>query len=262
MANSFLDHLVDVDLEKVDGLRSLAERLATVGLATFQLHSPDADSLLRVASGVGRVVGHRDADARGITSIAAKPVESRGGYGGFSRQDLPVHTDRSGTADPPTLLLMLCHYASPDGGDSTFVDGAELYSTLATTHPDLLLALEASDCATFGGADEPHVTSVFPDLGEDHIGVRFRCDDLASFSPSLSAQLPQLLDLMRELTFGFRLEGGQGYALQNWRWLHGRTGFAGDREAYRALVEVLPGSPIRRGFPRPRGANRSLSLVA
>lgn len=46
----------------------------------------------------------------------------------------------------------------------------------------------------------------------------------------------------------FRLSVGQGYAVQNGRWLHGRGRFSGNREMLRILGHPLSGIPIRYGF--------------
>jgi alpha-ketoglutarate-dependent taurine dioxygenase len=82
--------------------------------------------------------------------------------------------------------------------------------------------------------------------------MRFRHDDLARFSPAVISILPQLLELIHARTRRFTLNPGQGYILQNGRWLHGRTAFVGRRQMYRVLGHPHPpyrlGRSIRLGF--------------
>lgn len=89
--------------------------------------------------------------------------------------------------------------------------------------------------------------------------IRFRQDDLARFSPGVTAVLPELLEVIRTRTVRFKLRAGQGYVLQNGRWLHGRTGFTGRRRMHRILGEPYPadrlGGSVGFGFtPNPTHA--------
>jgi hypothetical protein len=89
--------------------------------------------------------------------------------------------------------------------------------------------------------------------------VRFRQDELARFSPAVTAVLPQLLEAIRRRTIRFALNVGQGYVVQNGRWLHGRSGFDGLREMHRILGEPhppeRPGRIVGFGFtPNPTDA--------
>jgi hypothetical protein len=52
--------------------------------------------------------------------------------------------------------------------------------------------------------------------------------------------------LISDQTLAVPLEAGQGYLVQNGWWLHGRTRFAGQRLAWRILVEPWP---IEQGIP-------------
>jgi hypothetical protein len=46
----------------------------------------------------------------------------------------------------------------------------------------------------------------------------------------------------------FRLNAGQGYILDNHRWLHGRRAFTGQRVMYRVNGNPLPHLGITPGF--------------
>jgi len=47
-----------------------------------------------------------------------------------------------------------------------------------------------------------------------------------------------MLPVVRELSLIKRLRAGQGYLIDNLRWLHGRTYVVGTRSAYRLLLST------------------------
>ncbi len=116
--------------------------------------------LLALASGLATIVPHRDSDVAGLTTIT--DLGGGGGFGraGFTRCALDPHTDRSGAAYPPALLMMSCGQPAARGGDCVVVDGKAVYDDLVEHHPDAAEALRASRSALFGGA-AGHLGSVF-----------------------------------------------------------------------------------------------------
>jgi hypothetical protein len=247
MYPSFETFSVDVAAGKP--LAPLISRLTDTGIATFALSRVNADSLIELAESLGTVMPHRDADEYGVTRIVSGSRATGPGYAGFSTNALPLHTDRAGTPAPPTLLVMLCSVPADSGGESIFVDGEELFSVLAHERPDILAAAQRPGCVFFGGDGDALRTSIFSKIDERRVAVRFRSDELATIMRPLRDHLPALLAIMERLSIRIPLRCGQGYVVQNGRWLHGRTAFTGQREAYRVLVEPPRYSPIRRGFP-------------
>jgi hypothetical protein len=87
---SLVDVLTDRGLVLVDGLATSAD-------------------LLRLACSIATVVPHRDSGADGVTTLADLGAATvRSGFAGFSACALNPHTDRSGVAHPPGLLMMSC----------------------------------------------------------------------------------------------------------------------------------------------------------
>jgi alpha-ketoglutarate-dependent taurine dioxygenase len=226
-----------VDLRARDGRTTLLDRLADHGLATFD-HIDARQEALALLRSIARVVPHRDSDPDGVTVLTASEptAEVRSGYAGFSSRGLVPHTDGSSLPRPPTLILLLCVSPAANGGATEVVDGRDLYNSLAVEAPQVLRELVTPRSALFGKGTG-HLGSVFERVGRQAMCIRFRYDDLARFSPATTAVLPRFVELMRSRTLRFTLGPGQGYVLQNGRWLHGRTGFHGRREMYRILGE-------------------------
>lgn len=72
---------------------------------------------------------------------------------------------------------------------------------------------------------------------------RFRFDDSIQLSASLVARVRGLFKILYRNAFAVELQQGQGYLLDNHRFLHGRTAFSGSRELLRALVNLPPPQP-------------------
>jgi alpha-ketoglutarate-dependent taurine dioxygenase len=99
----------------------------------------DSADLLRLANTIATIVPHRDSDSVGLTTIAdlgARRVRS--GLAGFSACALNPHTDRSGIAGPPALLMMSCGQPASSGGECTVIDGKAVFDDLAESQPEAL----------------------------------------------------------------------------------------------------------------------------
>jgi alpha-ketoglutarate-dependent taurine dioxygenase len=209
-----------------------------------------ADDLLRLAHSIATIVPHRDSDPAGLTTIADVGGHVRSGFAGFSACALNPHTDRSGIATPPVLLMMSCGQPASSGGECVVIDGKAVYDNLAESDPKVLKALSAPRSVLFGGA-AGHLGSIFTRIG-DRITVRLRLDELAQFSPEIAHRLPVLKATIDRHVNMFRLNVGQGYILDNYRWLHGRRAFSGQRVMYRVNGNPLPHLGITHGFEPAR----------
>src|SRR5262249_21328518 len=148
---------------------------------------------------------------------------------------------------PPSLLLLACVTPANAGGETFVVDGKALREMLATEEPESLRALATPRSAYFGDGTG-RLGSVFEDVGSNRLALRLRLDGLGRFSPDATHALSKLRELIGRFQVAFRLNAGQGYAVQNGRWLHGRGRFSGHREMLRILGHPLPGRPLRYGF--------------
>jgi alpha-ketoglutarate-dependent taurine dioxygenase len=82
-----------------------------------------SDDLLRLAHSIAMIMPHRDSDTAGLTTIAEVGGKIRSGFVGFSACALNPHTDRSGIAHPPALLMMSCGQPASTGGECFLIDG-------------------------------------------------------------------------------------------------------------------------------------------
>lgn len=194
--------------------------------------------LLGLARSIGTVIPHPNSGPDGVTAI-----EDRGAHeaalAGFTRSALSPHTDRSGVAEPPGLLLTSCGREPLAGGESVLVDGRAVYDELAVTAPVALDALHAPRSAMLGGADG-HLGAVFTRCPDGVVAIRLRLDALARFAPVVVPHLPALRAAMRRHTVTLPVTAGTGYVLDNHRWLHGRLGYEGPRLMYRVTAEPDP----------------------
>jgi hypothetical protein len=158
------------------------------------------------------------------------------------------HTDGSALPESPRLLIMVCLRPAVEGGDSVLIDGYQVYQAIAGTDPQMLDALCARDSVHFGtGAG--YLGSIFRPLPGGRIAVRFRFDDLARFSPTVGRRVDGFRRLLARYERRGRLHAGDGYVLLNDRWLHGCTGFRGDRLMLQVLGDPLSQHAIPTGFP-------------
>ncbi len=191
-----------------------------------------------VLSELGSIISHPDAGADGATAVEAgsgrEPV--REGRRGLSRQALFPHTDRSVASEPPALLAFWCEAPARHGGFSVFADGRRLHRRLACTRPDTLEALEASGRYLFRYDDAHTGRAVFETMGSGRRRLRYRKDDFLYAAPSAWAHLERFARLIEDNLITVKLGRGQGYIVQNTRWLHGRTAFIGARSCKRLLA--------------------------
>lgn len=87
---------------------------------------------------------------------------------------------------------------------------------------------------------------MFTEHSDGRVSVRLRLDSLARFSPIVQSYLPCLRSALSTYQVRLPLGAGQGYLLDNERWLHAREAFTGSRLCWRALGE--PRFPLPNGF--------------
>lgn len=214
------------------------------GIVTIdQLRSRQA-----VRSYAGRVMTlwkHPDSDADRLTTIRESvPRARRVGQGGFGRGELAPHTERSSVPRPPRLMMLVCLRKADAGGEVLLTDGQAVHEHLSRTAPEALEHMSRPGTAFYGDGGG-HASQIFTPL-TGRASLRFRRDQLAQFSPLIQRFLPHLDEAIAAHQRAFLLEPGQGYIVDNHRYLHARAAFDGPRECVRALGE--PRFPIRPGF--------------
>ncbi|MEU8091688.1 TauD/TfdA family dioxygenase [Micromonospora chalcea] len=253
-----VDDLPHVDLRVPDSVARILSGLATHGIAIFQ-GGTERNDLLCVARSLISIRAHRDSDFDGVTTIARRPASKVGrtSLAGFTDRELWPHTEGSAVCRPPRVLMLACLRPARTGGRSHLVDGRDLYDEIARTDPAMLAALSTPRSAYFGGGSG-HLGAVFEQTTEGRMTVRLRLDELARFAPILAPSIDQLRTLVQQLTIPVDLRAGHGYVLLNDRWLHGRTGFTGNRMMLRIIGDPLSTDGLPSGFCPAEAPQRAL----
>ncbi|GHJ39959.1 TauD/TfdA family dioxygenase [Streptomyces sp. TS71-3] len=244
-----------IDLTTMAEEAAIAARLRDVGLVSLDgLTSRSA--VLAFAARIMDLARHRDSDSDGLTAIRDTGRHAhREGFAGFGDGELALHTDRSGTPDPPRLVLLVCGKAADQGGECLLTDGKAVHTQLITGDREAAQAL-AQPRTTYFGDGDGQAAEVFTIHRDHRVSVRLRLDGLARWTPTVEPYVPLLRATAVQHQISLALAPGQGYLLDNERWLHGRRAFVGDRLCWRALG--YPRFPMPRGFmparspvPRP-----------
>jgi hypothetical protein len=240
-----------VDLTSADAEAKVAERLRCTGLIIFD-GLAERRSVLAFATRIMAVTPHRDSDSDGLTTIRDIPGKcGLAGYAGLGRGELLAHTEGSSLPEPPRLLLLACQRPADQGGECLLADGRAVHADLSTSWHEAAVMLSRPRTAFFGAGDG-HCTQVFTVHPGGRVTLSLRQDGLARWSPLASPYLPYLGKAITRHQFRLPLAPGQGYLLDNHRWLHARTQFTGDRCYLRALGE--PRAGLADGFEISPGA--------
>jgi hypothetical protein len=242
-ATLFASHFVDV--RAPHSADACAARLQDTGLVTVDgLLSRQA--VLAFAERLMRIVPHPHSGPDGLTPIYDTGTHAhRIGFAGLGRGELEAHTERAGVPHPPRLMLLVCLRPADDGGEVLLADGHDVLASLCAEGRDTAVVLSKPRTAYFG-AGAGHPSQVFTVHADGRVSVRLRQDGLARWSPIVHPYLPFVRRAITGCQRRLRLEPGQGYLLDNHRWLHARAGFSGDRLCLRALGDPLV--PMLAGF--------------
>lgn len=230
-AGPFATH--HVDLTASGALARVAARVSAAGLVTVSGLTTRA-AVLDFAAQVMTVTPHRDSGADGLTAIFnTGRHEKIPGARGLTSSELALHTEGSQQTHPPRLMLLVCTHPATRGGQVRLVDGRAVFADLEQ-YPDAVAALSSPRACFFGGSGGLFAP-VFARQPGGRVSVRLRQDELARWNPLAQIHLHLLRKTMDKHEQVLTLRAGQGYLLDNERFLHARTAFEGSRRCYRAL---------------------------
>ncbi|MFF2213421.1 TauD/TfdA family dioxygenase [Streptomyces antibioticus] len=238
--------------------RTVMVRLRERGIALVEgLES--RGEVLAFARQVMTLVPHPDSDPDALTTIHDRGAAAfrQPGLAGLGSGELLAHTERSSIPRPPRLMLLVCLRAANSGGDVLLTDGRALHASLLEHAPHVVEMMALPGTAFYGDGGGHH-SQIFTRHAGNRISIRLRQDALASFSPLVTPYLPNLRTAIEALQQRITLRAGQGYLIDNSRWLHARTCFYGDRVCVRALGN--PRTPIPPGFSVARPLTDGLSV--
>ncbi|MBK3583649.1 TauD/TfdA family dioxygenase [Streptomyces sp. MBT57] len=226
------------------GFEVIPAQLREHGIVTIgQLGSREA--VRGYADRVMTLWKHPDSDADLLTTIRESGHKAwRAGQAGFGRGELAPHTERSSIPRPPRLMMLVCLRRADAGGEVVLTDGQAVHEHLTRTAPEALEHMSRPGTAFYGNGGG-HASQIFTPLAGRAV-LRFRRDQLVQFSPLIQRFLPHLDEAIAAHQRVFLLEPGQGYIVDNHRYLHARAAFNGPRECVRALGE--PRFPMLPGF--------------
>lgn len=238
-----------VDPRRTDLHPHLASALRDRGLATFS-EIPNRPAFADLVRDLAVLYPHPDSGPDGLTLLHARDGSPGAGQLGFTDSELLPHTERSCLPRPPHLLMLMCLTPAHHGGESVLIDGRAVAEELSLAAPETWSALSAPRTAYFGGSSG-YVGAVFEPASPETWTIRLRLDELIRFAPRTVRHVEILREVMDRHTMVLRLGKGQGFILDNTRWLHGRRSFTGPRVMLRALSERHTHLPLERGFRLP-----------
>ncbi|MFD7621470.1 TauD/TfdA family dioxygenase [Streptomyces sp. NPDC059802] len=235
----------DVQQQIVEADGSIAGQLREHGLAMVD-GLASRESVLTFARRVMALAPHRDSDPDTLTTIhdigqgALRP-----GLAGLGNGELLAHTEGSSIPEPPRLMLLVCLRQPVSGGEVLLTDGQAVHDHLSATVPVAVELMSRPGTAFYGdGGGRP--AQIFTRHPGGRTSIRFRQDELAQFSPVVGRCLPVLKAAIAAHQRTIALLPGQGYLIDNHRYLHARAPFSGPRSCLRALG--APRFPLQPGF--------------
>ncbi len=219
------------DLQRVDHLRQQVDK---DGMTRFRVNS--RQEFLELSTEFGELFVHRDADPDAITVVKHDPERAGlDGYAALTAGPLKPHTDGSGNLIAPKYVALWCFRNEGVGGECTMADGQAVINDLLAENPWVVDRLSAKNAAIFkSGADRYDGPVVWNDGQQWRI--RLRLDSNGFFSTETLHAIEVLREAIAARTFTFPLESGDGYVIDNQRYIHGRLTFSGTREMLRALM--------------------------
>ncbi|KAI8831239.1 hypothetical protein BC829DRAFT_426493 [Chytridium lagenaria] len=153
---------------------------------------------------------------RGFWDFTANQAHGDTAYTGLP---LPAHTDTTYFTDPVGLQLFHLIEFTGTGGKSLYVDGFHVAAQLQQSHPWAYEALTRIPIPCHSAGDAHTI------IAPTHAPSRF------STSPTQRSTRSEWTRLLRGARneVWMQLEPGMAVVLDNWRVLHGRSGFEGHR---------------------------------
>ncbi|MCD9145983.1 TauD/TfdA family dioxygenase [Streptomyces albireticuli] len=152
----------------------------------------------------------------------------------LTRGPVDLHTCGAVLREPPRLVLVVCFKRARSGGETLLADGRAVFDDLLREQPDAAHALSLPGAAIFGRGADAFAAPVFQVLADQRRVVRLRQDGLIRWPEHAQPHVLALRARLARHQRVIKLRPGDGYLLDNSRWLHGRGPFIGNRLFHRA----------------------------
>ena len=219
-----------------DGFKEFLEKLYKFGFVVIQNCKTEMSSVEKIAKKIGYV---RESIFGGLWSFESNNDMADSAY---TQDELRPHTDSTYSNDAPGLQLLLCCHYEATGGESIMVDGFKIAEKIYKENRDLYTLLSEIEVTGQYIGDGVFLEAKRPifKLNSDKqlIQVSFNNYDRAAFRMDDEKTL-KFYDAIREFDliannkdYQWRhiLKPGELLIFNNWRILHGRGSFKGDRK--------------------------------
>ena len=227
---NFEDTLSDI------GFVNFLNKLHRYGFAVIQNCKTDMSSVDKIAKKIGYV---RESIFGGLWSFESNQDKADSAY---TQDELRPHTDSTYSNDAPGLQLLLCCHYKASGGESIMVDGYKIAQKIKLHRKDLykiLCDMEVKGQYIGDGVFLEANRPIFRLNSEKElIQVSFNNYDRAAFRTDDKKTL-KFYEAIREFDliannqdYQWRriLKPGELLIFNNWRILHGRGSFKGERK--------------------------------
>ncbi|WP_419868547.1 TauD/TfdA family dioxygenase [Chryseobacterium sp. CT-SW4] len=214
-------------LKDTDEIKS---EFQTTGKIFFKCDKMDIDQFCNISKEFGEIE-QQDFQNEKVTIITTKDC-----CGDFNdNNELFPHTDRSTLENPPNILIYYYRSPSDVGGETWLIDTKKILLEILLKYGEDCKILQQA-YAVFSDQSETYIGNIFEKLKDGSYCVRFRNDKFEYLNRDLIEFLPLFYDRIEKYKETVKLEKGYGYMIHNGRFLHGRAGFTGKREAWRLLL--------------------------
>ncbi|MGK5543539.1 TauD/TfdA family dioxygenase [Streptomyces sp. URMC 127] len=223
-----------------DGLKVIVEQLERTGLVTLT-GLTTAQDVADFAAQVMDTSPYPGAGPYGLHGICDTREHAHRIDGAvLTRGPVDLHTCGATLRWSPRLVLLACAQKARTGGEVLLADGRALNVDLLRSRPDAAQALSLPRAAYFGSGTQAFFAPVFKIRAGRLSAVRLRQDGFLRWPEHTQPYVPVLRSLLARHQQAISLRSGEAVLLDNARWLHGRTGFTGNRLFYRAEGQLLP----------------------
>ena len=237
--NKDLDQTIYINFDEAisnDGFKSLLDKLYKYGFAVIQNCKTEMSSVEKIAKKIGYV---RESIFGGLWSFESDKDMADSAY---TQDELRPHTDSTYSNDAPGLQLLLCYHYKAYGGESIMVDGFKIAEKIKNEKNDIydfLTNIEVTGQYIGDGVSLQATRPIFRlNSHRELIQVSFNNYDRAIFKMS-EEKTKKFYEAIREFDllannkeYQWRriLKPGELLIFNNWRILHGRGSFNGERK--------------------------------
>ncbi len=219
-----------------DGFKEFLEKLYKFGFVVIQNCKTEMSSVEKIANKIGYV---RESIFGGLWSFESNNDMADSAY---TQDELRPHTDSTYSNDAPGLQLLLCCHYEATGGESIMVDGFKIAEKIYKENKDLYTLLSEIEVTGQYIGDGVFLEAKRPifklNSNKELVQVSFNNYDRAAFRMNDEKTLKfydairefDLIANNREYQWRHILKPGELLIFNNWRILHGRGSFKGDRK--------------------------------